>query len=79
LVTVLGALLFVVQLPFLYFWSIPLVLGGVVMAVASLFLSEGEGPITPPPGYRFCVFCTTPVPVDAERCPRCNGLQPRGA
>jgi hypothetical protein len=71
--------LFVIQLPFLFFWSIPLVLGGGIMALASFFLSEGEGPITPPPGYRFCVFCTSPVPVDAERCPRCNGLQPRGA
>jgi len=71
--------LFVVQLPFLFFWSIPLVLGGGIMALVSFFLSEGEGPITPPPGYRFCVFCTSPVPVDAERCPRCNGLQPRGA
>jgi hypothetical protein len=70
--------LFVIQLPFLFFWSIPLVLGGGIMALASFFLSEGEGPITPPPGYRFCVFCTSPVPVDAERCPRCNGLQPRG-
>jgi len=78
LVAVLGALLFVVQLPFLYFWSLPLALGGGVMALASFFMSEGEGPVTAPPGYRFCVFCTNPVPIGAERCSRCNGLQPRG-
>ena len=75
---VLGALLFVVQLPFLYFWSLPLVVGGMVMVGASFFLSESGGPVTPPPGYRFCVFCSNPVPLEAERCPRCNGLQPRG-
>jgi hypothetical protein len=78
LVMALGALLFVVALPFLYFWSIPFVVGGAFMAVASLFLAEGRGPVTPPPGYRFCVFCTAPVPENASRCPRCNGLQPTG-
>jgi hypothetical protein len=77
-VVALGALLFVVALPFLYFWSIPLMVGGGVMALASFFLAETEGPVTPPPGYRFCVFCSTPVPEEASRCPRCNGLQPSG-
>jgi hypothetical protein len=78
LVIALAALLYVLQLPFLYFWSLPLAIGGGIMAIASFFMSEGQGPVAPPPGYRFCVFCTASVPLDADRCPRCNGLQPRG-
>jgi len=49
------------------------------MMIASLFLPETEGPVKPPEGFRFCVFCSTPVPVTAERCPHCNGVQPREA
>lgn len=72
-----GAGFFALMLPFVYFWSVPFVIGGAVMAVASLFLEEGPGPIAPPSGFRFCVFCSTPVPIASERCPHCNGLQPK--
>jgi len=58
--------------------GIPLAVGGALMLTASFFLSERSGTILPPPGFRFCVFCSTPVPIDSDRCPHCNGLQPRG-
>ena len=57
--------------------GVPLAVGGGIMAVASFFLSERTDVIAPPPGFRFCPFCSTPVPVEADRCPHCNGLQPR--
>ena len=57
--------------------GIPLAIGGGIMLAASFFLSEGPGPLTPSPGFRFCAFCSTPVPLSAERCQHCNGLQPK--
>jgi len=57
--------------------SIPLAVGGAIMIVASFLLPERTSSITPPDGFRFCVFCSTPVPFDSDRCPHCNGLQPR--
>lgn len=57
--------------------SFPLAIGGAIMIAVSFFLPEGPGPIPPPAGFRFCVFCATPVPLSSNRCPRCNGLQPR--
>lgn len=73
----MGAGFFVLQLPFVYFWSIPFLIGGGIMMLASLFLSESGGPVKPPEGFRFCVYCSTPVPLDTERCTQCNGVQPR--
>jgi hypothetical protein len=63
---------------FLYI-SVPLAVGGALMMAASFFLSEGPGPIAPPPGFKFCIYCATPVTLDSNRCPHCNGLQPKGA
>jgi hypothetical protein len=57
--------------------SIPLALGGAIMIVASFFLPERNSSISPPEGFRFCVFCSTPVPQASDRCPHCNGVQPR--
>ena len=77
LVSLMGILFYLVPLPLTYFWGIPFVVAGGIMAIVSFFLAEGRGPIVPPPGYKFCVFCSAPVPLDSDRCPRCNGLQPR--
>jgi hypothetical protein len=77
LVALLGVLFYAFPLPLVYFWSIPFVFGGGIMMLASFFMSESTGPIKPPEGYRFCVFCTNPVPLKSERCPKCDGLQPR--
>ncbi|HXY56452.1 MAG TPA: hypothetical protein VEH01_02450 [Nitrososphaerales archaeon] len=79
LVAAMGAGFYALQLPFVYFWSVPFLLGGAVMAAVSVFLPETSGPIQPPEGYRFCPFCSTPVPTGAERCPHCNGVQRREA
>jgi hypothetical protein len=76
LVLLLGVFLYVSPLP-LVLWSVPFALGGGVMTLASLFMSEGQGPILPPDGFRFCVFCSTPVALDSDRCSHCNGIQPR--
>jgi len=46
------------------------------MCLVSLFMSESPGPVKPPTGFRFCVFCSTLVPTSSERCPQCNGIQP---
>jgi len=78
MVSLLGAALYFLEIPLFYFWSVPFALGGVVMAGVSLFLPESAGPVEPPEGYRFCVFCSTPVKLSSERCGHCNGLQPRG-
>ncbi|MDG6990805.1 MAG: hypothetical protein JRM99_05215 [Nitrososphaerota archaeon] len=77
MVGVIGAAFFVLEVPLAYFWSIPFMVGGLIMIVAGFFLPEGPAPLAPPEGYRFCVFCSTPVAEDAERCPHCNGHQPR--
>ncbi len=79
LVALTGVVFYLVPLPLVYFWSLPFVIGGGVMSLASLFMAEGPGPVMPPEGFRFCVFCSTPVPLASERCPHCNGLQPKGS
>lgn len=79
LVELMGAGFYALQLPLVYFWSVPFGIGGVIMIVASFFMAETQGPPTPPEGYRFCVYCSAPVPVNSERCPHCNGVQPKGA
>lgn len=75
LVAATGAGFYALQLPFVYFWSVPFLIGGGVMALVSLFLVETTGRIEPPEGFRFCPFCSTPVPLGADRCPHCNGAQ----
>lgn len=77
LVALMGAGFYALQIPFVYFWSLPFGIGGAIMIIASLFLPESTGPPMPPEGFRFCVFCSTPVPLSSERCPHCNGVQPR--
>jgi hypothetical protein len=77
LITLMGAGFYFLEIPLVYFWSIPFVVGGGLMMAASLFLSESSGPIAPPAGFRYCVFCSTPIPLGAARCQHCNGLQPR--
>jgi len=77
LVVVMGIIFYALQLPFVYYWSLPFVIGGALMVVGSFFASESAGPIMPPEGYKFCVFCSNPVPATSDRCPRCNGVQPR--
>jgi hypothetical protein len=77
LVALMGVLFYLVVLPVTYFWGIPFVVAGTIMAMASFFLSETQGPVTAPEGFKFCLFCSTPMPMKAGRCPHCNGLQPR--
>jgi len=76
LVMILAAVLYVLGIPLVFFWSIPFAIGGAVMAVVSVLLPESAGPVEPPEGYRFCPFCSSPVRLDARRCDHCNGLQP---
>lgn len=73
----MGAGFYALGLPFVYFWSVPFVIGGGIMMVASLLLPESEGPVLPPEGCRFCAYCSTPVPTGSGRCPNCNGVQPK--
>jgi len=75
LVAAMAAGFYLLQLPFVYFWSLPFGVAGVIMMIMSLFLPESAGPVQPPEGYRFCPFCSTPVQIGAERCPHCNGVQ----
>ena len=75
LVAATGAGFYALALPFVYFWSIPFLIGGGVMALVSLFLAETTGRIEAPEGFRFCPFCSTQVPLGADRCPHCNGVQ----
>ncbi len=58
-------------------WGVISIAVGLLMVGVSFFVKERQGPIEPPEGYRFCVYCSTPVLLDAERCQRCNGLQPK--
>ena len=78
LILAMGAAFYALQIPVVYLWSIPFMAGGGLMAAASLFLEESQGPVLPPEGYRFCLFCGTPVKMGVDRCPHCNGLQPKG-
>jgi hypothetical protein len=77
MIIALGVVLYLLQVPLVFFWSIPFAAAGLLMVVAGIILPEGGGPVQPPEGYRFCVFCGTPVKLDAERCDHCNGLQPK--
>lgn len=77
MIMLLGVAFYVLQIPLVYFWSVPFVVGGGLMAVASPFLKESLGPVQAPEGYRFCVFCGTPVKLQDERCAHCSGVQPK--
>ncbi len=77
LVMLLGATFYFLELPFAFYWSVPFVIGGAAMAIASPFVSESPGPVRPAEGYRFCRFCSAQIPSDSERCPHCNGIQPK--
>jgi len=77
IVAVTGVGFFALQIPFVYFWSVPFAIGGSIMVIASFMLPESSGPVTAPEGFRFCVFCSAPVPLSSERCPQCNGVQPK--
>lgn len=77
LVMLPGAVCHFLGIPLVYFWSLPLLVGGALMAIASLFMSESPGLVPPPEGYHFCRFCSRLVPVQAEGHPSCNGLQVR--
>ena len=77
LVVLMGVGFYAFPLPLVYFWSLPFMVGGGVMAIGSLFLPESQGPVLPPDGFKFCPFCSTPVPHGALRCPHCNGVQPK--
>lgn len=72
----LGVFFYVFALPIVFAWSLPFVLSGAFMMLVSPFLKESEGPVRPPEGFQFCVFCSTLVPVGAERCSHCGGRQP---
>jgi len=78
LVVAMGAGFYILEIPIVDVWSLPFLAGGALMMVASFFLPESPGPLQPPEGFRFCVFCSTPVPLASDRCPHCNGLQPKG-
>ena len=77
LVALMGAAFYVLEIPLVYFWSLPFALGGGVMMAASFFMEETQGPLRPPEGSKFCAFCTNLMPVGSNRCQVCNGLQPR--
>jgi hypothetical protein len=74
----MGAGFYFLQLPFVYFWSLPFGIAGIVMVIISFLVPEREGTVQPPDGYMFCLFCSTPVKIGTERCPNCNGVQRMG-
>ncbi len=49
--------------------------GGFVVLVSGFLLEEINERVEPPPGYHFCLFCSTAVLDGTERCGHCNGLQ----
>jgi len=75
LVAGMGAGFYLLELPFVYFWSLPFGVAGVIMMIMGFFVSESAGPVQPPEGHRFCPFCSTPVEIGVDRCPHCNGVQ----
>ena len=75
LVAAMGAGFYFLQLPLVYFWSLPFGIAGIIMVTIGFIISESEGRVQPPEGHRFCPFCSTPVKIGMERCPNCNGVQ----
>ena len=78
LVILLGVAFYVLQIPLVYSWSLVFIAGGALMSLSSFFVGERAGPIAPPEGFRFCRFCSAAVPLQAPRCPQCNGIQQTG-
>jgi hypothetical protein len=78
LVAAMGTGFYFLQLPFVYFWSLPFGVAGIIMVIISFLVPESEGPVLPPEGYRFCPFCSSPVKIGTERCPHCDGVQRTG-
>jgi len=75
LIAGMGAGFYLLQLPLVYFWSLPFGIAGIIMAIIGFFVAEREGTIQPPEGHKFCPFCSTPVMIGTERCPHCDGVQ----
>ena len=57
-------------------WGVLTITAGAVLAGVGAVSKERVG-VEPPAGHRFCAYCSAPVPLTAERCPECNGVQPR--
>ncbi len=72
----LGLSFYALAIPFVFSWSFPFMIGGLVFVVAGAFVKETVGHIDPPDGYVFCVFCNTAILVGTLKCDRCNGVQP---
>jgi hypothetical protein len=75
LIMSMGGVFVVLEIPLVYSWSVVFLAGGAMMVLASPFVSQSPGPVEAPQGYKFCRYCTAEVPVEAERCPKCDGLQ----
>jgi len=58
-------------------WGVVTILAGLALTGIGFFAKERNGPVEPPPGQKFCVFCSVMMPQEAPRCPQCNGLQPK--
>ena len=56
-------------------FSLPFVAAGLAMIGVSPFLKPSELPVRPPEGHKFCPYCSNAIPLEAKRCPRCNGVQ----
>lgn len=74
---IVAILFYSLEIPFVFFWSIPFGISGLIMVIAAPFLKEAETRIKPPEGYRFCVYCSNTIPLESERCFYCNGKQPK--
>ena len=72
----LGVLFYVLEIPFVFSWSLPFMLGGIVFVAAGAIIADTSGSVDPPPGHVFCVFCEAPILVGTKKCERCNGTQP---
>ena len=79
MIALMGAGFYLLEIPLVFFWSFPFVIGGGLMALVAPFIPESQGPVDPPEGTRFCVFCSEPVSLNADRCPKCDGVQPKEA
>jgi len=75
LIAAMGAGFYFLQLPLVFFWSLPFGIAGIFMAIIGVFVPETTGTVQPPEGYRFCPFCSTPVRIGTARCPQCDGVQ----
>ncbi len=72
----LGLSFYVLEIPVLFTWSFPFMIGGLVFVAVGAFAKETLGHIEPPDGYVFCVFCNAAILVGTRKCERCNGVQP---